>query len=96
VSRLPPPLLPGELRRGPWVAGRLLLFDLGYFRWQLFDRIRANGGYFISRLRDDANPVIAAENRRWRGASRKLVGQRLREVKLGLAREVVNVPCSAS
>ncbi|HET8652021.1 MAG TPA: IS4 family transposase [Gaiellaceae bacterium] len=80
-----------RLKIGPWVAGRLLLFDLGYFRWQLFDRIRANGGYFISRLRDDVNPVIVAENRRWRGASRKLVGQRLREVKLGLAREAVDV-----
>jgi len=22
---------------GPWVAGRLLLFDLGYFKWQLFE-----------------------------------------------------------
>ena len=76
---------------GRWVAGRLLLFDLGYFRWQLFDRIRANGGYFISRLRDDVNPMIVAENRRWRGASRKLTGRRLREVKEGLAREVVDL-----
>ncbi len=76
---------------GPSVAGRLLLFDLGFFKWQLFDRIRANGGYFISRLRDDVNPLIVAENQRWRGASRKLAGHRLRDVKLGLAREVVDV-----
>ncbi len=76
---------------GPWVAGRLLLFDLGFFKWHLFDRIRANGGYFISRLRDDVNPLIVAENQRWRGASRKLAGHRLRDVKLGLAREVVDV-----
>ena len=25
------------LQMGPWVEGRLLLFDLGYFRYQLFD-----------------------------------------------------------
>ncbi len=56
----------------PWVAGRLLLFDLGYFKWQLFERIHANGGYFVSRLRDDVSPLIVAENRRWRGASRGL------------------------
>ena len=27
------------LQMGPWVEGRLLLFDLGYFRYQLFDAI---------------------------------------------------------
>ena len=35
------------LQMGPWVEGRLLLFDLGYFRYQLFDCINRNGGYFI-------------------------------------------------
>ena len=80
-----------RLKIGPWVAGRLLLFDLGFFKWQIFDRIRANGGYFISRLRNDVNPLTVAENRRWRGASRKLVGRRLRDVKQGLAREVVDL-----
>lgn len=76
---------------GPWVAGRLLLFDLGYFKWQLFERIRENGGYFVSRLRDDVSPMIVAENRRWRGASRGLAGKRLGDVKAGLAREVVDL-----
>ena len=76
---------------GPWVAGRLLLFDLGYFKWQLFTRIHEHHGFFISRLRDDVNPVILAENRRWRGASRKLAGLRLRDVKDGLARKEVDL-----
>src|SRR5512133_4393002 len=76
---------------GPWVAGRLLLFDLGFFKWQLFARIHEHHGFFVSRLRDDVNPMIVAENRRWRGASRKLVGRRLRDVKEGLAREVIDV-----
>jgi putative transposase len=76
---------------GPWVAGRLLLFDLGYFKWQLFERICENGGYFVSRLRDDVSPVIVAENRRGRGAARSLAGRRLGDVKAGLAREVVDL-----
>jgi len=76
---------------GPWVAGRLLVFDLGFFKWQLFARIHEHRGFFVSRLRDDVNPLVVAENRRWRGVSRKLVGQRLRDVKEGLAREVVDL-----
>lgn len=28
----------------------ILLFDLGYFKYELFSRIRDNGGYFVSRL----------------------------------------------
>lgn len=80
-----------RLTIGSWVAGRLLLFDLGFFKWQLFSRIHEHGGFFVSRLRDDVNPLVVAENRRWRGASRKLVGCRLRDVKEGLAREVVDV-----
>jgi len=31
-----------KLRIAPWVAGRLLLFDLGYCRFQLFNCIRRN------------------------------------------------------
>ena len=44
------------LQMGPWVKGRLLLFDLGYFRYQLFDAIDRNGGYFITRLAANADP----------------------------------------
>ena len=73
------------------MAGRLLLFDLGYFKWQLFTRIHENGGFFVSRMRDDVNPMILGENRRWRGASRRLAGRRLGDVKEGLARQVVDL-----
>jgi hypothetical protein len=27
-------------------------------KWQLFERIRENDGFFVSRLRDDVSPVI--------------------------------------
>jgi hypothetical protein len=56
------------LRAGRWVAGLLLLFDLGYSRYQLFDYIDRCRGYFITRLKDRANPTITVVHRRWRGA----------------------------
>ena len=61
------------LQMGPWVEGRLLLFDLGYFRYQLFDAIDRNGGYFITRLAANADPCIVATHRQWRGRSIELV-----------------------
>lgn len=79
------------LRMGPWVAGRLLLFDLGYFRYQLFDCIDRNGGTFLTRLPAGANPLIVAMNRRWRGRSVVLEGKRLDEVAAKLRRMTLDV-----
>lgn len=78
-------------RVGRWVRDRLLMFDLGYFRYQLFDCIDRNGGYFISRLKENANPEITATLRQWRGRSVPLVGQRLRDVIKRLQRETLDV-----
>jgi hypothetical protein len=39
------------LRAGKWVRGKLLLFDLGYYRFQLFQCIDREGGFFISLAR---------------------------------------------
>ncbi len=78
-------------RVGRWVRDRLLMFDLGYFRYQLFDCIDRNGGYFISRLKENANPEITATLRQWRGRSVPLVGERLRDVIERLQRETLDV-----
>ena len=78
------------LRLGPWVRDRLLLFDLGYFRYQLFDCIARNGGYFLSRLATRADPRIVAPHRRWRGRAMALEGLRLSEVADRLRREVLD------
>jgi len=43
---------------GPWVAGRLLIFDKGYCCYTLFRKIHSNGGYFLTRLKDHCNPMI--------------------------------------
>ena len=76
------------LQMGPWVEGRLLLFDLGYFRYQLFDVIDRNDGYFITGLAANADPCTVATHRQWRGRSIELVGKRLREVAGRLKRDV--------
>ena len=79
------------LQMGPWVEGRLLLFDLDYFRYQLFDCIDRNGGYFITRLATNANPCIVATHRQWRGRAIELKGKRLKEVARRLQRDVLDV-----
>ena len=46
------------VRVGPWVKGRLLLFDLGYYGYRLFHSIARQGGFFVTRLKANANPTI--------------------------------------
>jgi len=79
------------LRAGGWVAGRLLLFDLGYFRYQLFDAIGRQGGYFLTRLKQNANPKILTLHRRHRGRAIAVAGRRLGEVEHRLQRQVLDV-----
>lgn len=51
----------GRVRHlGAWVTDALLLFDLGYYNFRAFSSIRRNGGYFITRLKEGANPVLTA------------------------------------
>ena len=75
---------------GPWMRDHLLLFDLGFFKYQFFARILENGGHFISRLRRDANPRIVAVHRQWRGKSIDLVGAKLRDVEARLQRQEID------
>lgn len=84
------------LKIGSWVKGRLILFDLGYYWYRMFDRIRANGGWFISRLKVNANPRIVAVNRAWRGRSVPVVGEKLQDVIGRLTREVLDVMVEVS
>jgi len=79
------------LRVGPWVRGRLLLFDLGFFRYQLFACITRNGGYFLARLKRYVNPRIVVVYRRHRGCALALVGERLQDVLARLDSEVLDL-----
>ena len=47
------------LRLGPCLKDRILLIDLGYSKYHFFDRIDRYGSYFVSRLKGNANPLIA-------------------------------------
>jgi len=76
---------------GPWARGKLLLFDLGYFDFRLFRRLDEIRGYFVSRLKRSSNPVIVAQNRRWRGRSVAVVGQCIWDVVDRLQREELDV-----
>ena len=40
------------------------LHESRYFKYPLFDRIDRYGGYFVSRLKGNANPLIVAVNRK--------------------------------
>ncbi len=46
------------LRIGAWVRDRIILLDLGFFKYAAFEKIDRLGGYFVSRLKDNANPKI--------------------------------------
>ena len=81
---------------GPWVEGRLLMFDLGFFKYQLFDRINRNKGFFLTRLKNNTNPFVIAENRRWRGNSISLAGEYIKDVLPKLKREVIDAEVEVS
>lgn len=78
------------LRVGPWVKDRILLVDLGFYKFQLFARIAENGGYFVTRLKDNANPLLVASHTVHRGRAIELAGKRWQEVVPRLAREVLD------
>lgn len=76
---------------GKWVKDRLLLFDLGYFRYQLMSCITRNGGFYIVRLKKSADPLIVGVHRRWRGKAVDLIGKRVSEVLPRLQRQEIDV-----
>ena len=48
------------LRIGPWIKDRILLVDLGFYKTQMFARVEENGGYFVSRIRKNMDPVVVS------------------------------------
>lgn len=79
------------LRIGPWIKNRILLIDLGFYKYQLFARIKENGGYFVSRLKGNADPLIVSVNRTWKGRSVNVQGKKLNEVLPKLKRQTLDV-----
>jgi len=84
------------LRAGRWVKGRLLLFDLGYFRYTLFAAIARQGGFFLTRLKDNANPTLLRLYRRPRGRAVQVEGLGLLEIRSRLLRAVFDAEAEIS
>lgn len=83
-------------RLGPWVAGCLLLIDLGYYEFALFHRIDQNKGFFLSRAKSNFNGRIVSVNRAWRGRAIDVEGRKLQEVLPLLERGVLDVNVEVS
>jgi IS4 transposase len=79
------------LKIGPWIKDRILLIDLGFYKYQMFTRIKENGGYFVSRLKSNANPLIIEANRSYRGRSIDIRGKHLQDILKDLKRQVLDV-----
>ncbi len=79
------------IRVGPWIKDKILLFDLGFYKYQLFSRIAENGGYFVSRLKENSNPLIIKANRTWRGQTIDVSGAYLQDILPKLKRQILDV-----
>ena len=80
-------------KMGSWLCGRLVLFDLAYFKYRRFALIDENDGYFVSRLKQNANPEITEELREWRGRAIPLEGKQ--DVVDELSRKYIDVAVEA-
>ena len=72
------------------------MFDLGYFKYELFSRIRGNGGYFVSRLKQSANSTIVSVLHSNRGNTIDLVGKKLKDILPQLKQEVIDIEVEVS
>ena len=76
---------------GSWVEDCLLMGDLAYYDYHLFHRIDQQGGYFLSRVKDNANPRIVSTNQSHPGNSIDLTGHDLQDVLDRLSRQTIDV-----
>lgn len=84
------------LRMGPWIKDRILLIDLGFYKHQLFAKIKENGGYFVSRLKGIADPLIIDVYNTCPGNSIDVKGKYLSEILPKLKRQVLDVEVEIS
>ena len=85
-----------QLSTGRWLSGALLLYDQGFFDYRTMDLIDANDGWFVTRLKPNANPLIVEELREWRGNAISLTGKKLHEVLDDIDRDVIDVRAEVS
>lgn len=65
---------------GPWVKDRILLVDLGFFKKWSFVKIEENGGFFVSRIKSNMDPIIVSiEEGIPKKKHKDLIGKRVSE-----------------
>ncbi len=84
------------LRIGPWIKDRILLIDLGFYKHQLFARIIDNEGFFVSRLKGSADPLIVGVHSVCRGNSIDVIGKYISEIIPKLKRQMLDVEVEVS
>ncbi len=84
------------LRIGPWIKDRILLIDLGFYKHQLFAKIKRNDGYFVSRLKGSADPLIIDLYNTCPGNSIDVKGKYVSEILPKLKRQVLDVEVEIS
>jgi putative transposase len=84
------------LKIGPWVKDAVLLADLGFYQHRGFARIEENGGFFLSRVKKNANPLLVGSHLVHRGRAIDLEGKRWSEVAPRLHREVLDAEVELS
>ena len=78
------------LKVGPWVKNSLLLIDLGFSKHQGFARIEEDGGFYLSRLKGNANPTFVGSYAIHQGRAIDLEGKTWKEVAPRLQREALD------
>ena len=48
------------LKISPWIKDRILLVDLGFYKNQMFARVEENGGFFVSRIKKNMDPIVVS------------------------------------
>jgi putative transposase len=48
------------LKMGPWIKDRILLVDLGFYKNQMFARVEENGGFFVTRIKKNMDPIVVS------------------------------------
>jgi IS4 transposase len=76
---------------GSWLRGRLFLLDLGFFKYRRFALIDENDGFFLSRLKKSANPLITASPETLRGNSIDIEGKQVFDIVGDLHRKYIDV-----
>jgi len=84
------------LRIGPWIRDRILLIDLAFYKYRVFTRIKEHGGFFVSRVKDNADPVIVHTYTVCRGRNISLVGKQISNILPRLKRKVLDVEVEVS